>query len=161
MVGAFDAWFLDGFSPARNPGMWSAQALGRIGALSAQAARAGTFTVAGSVRRGLQAAGFALDKKPGFAHKRERLEARFAGAGTVPALSSPYPYAAAHPRRVAILGAGVAGAACAHALARRGVETIVLEAAAALGAGASGNPAGLVMPRLDREGPLSELFLAA
>jgi tRNA 5-methylaminomethyl-2-thiouridine biosynthesis bifunctional protein len=47
-------------------------------------------------------------------------------------------------------------------LARRGVETVVLDAAAALGAGASGNPVGLVMPRLDRgEGPLSELFLAS
>ncbi len=74
-----------------------------------------------------------------------------------------YPYAPVHnPKRVAIVGAGVAGAACAQALTRRGVETIVLEAATELGAGASGNPAGLIMPRFDRGGgALSELFLAA
>jgi tRNA 5-methylaminomethyl-2-thiouridine biosynthesis bifunctional protein len=75
--------------------------------------------------------------------------------------SKPYPYAAVNPKRVAIIGAGIAGAACAQALARRGVETIVLEAGRALGEGASGNPAGLVMPRLDRGGALGELFLAA
>ncbi|HET9231651.1 MAG TPA: FAD-dependent 5-carboxymethylaminomethyl-2-thiouridine(34) oxidoreductase MnmC, partial [Vitreimonas sp.] len=79
------------------------------------------------------------------------------GRGGAPSI---YPYAAAHPTRVAIIGAGIAGAACAQALVRRGVETIVLEAARELGAGASGSPAGLVMPRLDR-GPLGELFLAA
>lgn len=72
-----------------------------------------------------------------------------------------YPYAPSHPKRVAVLGAGIAGAACAQALARRGVETIVLEAAPTLGAGASGNPAGLVMPRLDRGGVLKEFYLAA
>ncbi len=60
-----------------------------------------------------------------------------------------------------MLGAGIAGASVARALVRRGVEVIVLEAGGELGAGASGNPAGLVMPRLDRDGPLREVFLAA
>ena len=180
MTGAFDAWFLDGFSPARNPGMWSRALMARLAALSAPGARAGTFTVAGDVRRALEAAGFVVEKKPGFAGKRERLEARFLGAPApapsahaapsqetsagpgvrVPSLGL-YPYAACHPKRVAILGAGIAGAACAAALTRRGVEAIVLEAAPGLGAGASGNPAGLVMPRFDRGGALSEVFLAS
>ena len=137
--------------------------------LSNPGARLATFTVAGDVRRGLEAAGFAVEKKPGFGAKRERLEAaspaRRAEAGrqrrrSDAARSTPTP--PANPKRVAILGAGIAGAACAEALTRRGVEAIVLDAARALGAGASGNPAGLVMPRLDRGGgPLSELFLAA
>lgn len=65
------------------------------------------------------------------------------------------------PKRVAVLGAGIAGASAAQALARRGVEVVVLEAARKLGAGASGNPVGLVMPRLDRGGVLSEVYLAA
>ena len=72
-----------------------------------------------------------------------------------------YPCAPCFPKRVAILGAGIAGAACAQALVRRGVETVVLEAAPLLGAGASGNPAGLVMPRLDRGGVLAQFHLAA
>jgi tRNA 5-methylaminomethyl-2-thiouridine biosynthesis bifunctional protein len=152
LEGQFDAWFLDGFAPARNPGMWSEGVFRNIARLSAPGAHAATFTVAGEVRRGLESAGFAVEKKPGFGAKRERLEARRAGAASA---------AKASLKRVAILGAGIAGAATAHALTRRGVETVVLEAAPVLGAGASGNPAGLVMPRLDRDGPLREVFLAA
>jgi tRNA 5-methylaminomethyl-2-thiouridine biosynthesis bifunctional protein len=167
----FDAWFLDGFAPARNPAMWTPALFAHIARLSAPGARLGTFTVAGDVRRGLEAAGFAVEKKPGFGPKRERLEATFPPprAGEVDRAQREtegrvaiYPYAPAKPGRVAILGAGIAGAAAAQALARRGVETIVLDAALDLGAGASGNPAGLVMPRLDRGGgPQTELFLAA
>lgn len=159
LVGSFDAWFLDGFSPARNPGMWTPALMARIAALSAPGARVATFTVAKDVRLALEGAGFAVEKQPGFGSKRERLEARLkAPPASAP---TPYPYAAGRPKRVAILGAGIGGAACAAALARRGVETVVLDAATALGAGASGNPAGLVMPRLDRGGALSELFMAA
>ncbi|GAN00512.1 putative peptidase [alpha proteobacterium U9-1i] len=178
--GKFDAWFLDGFAPARNAAMWSPDVFKRIAALSAPGARAATFTVAGEVRRGLEAAGFAVEKKPGFGRKRERLEATFSsaarergaaaddggGAAAFPLRfatlsTSPARGGRASASRVAILGAGIAGAATAAALTRRGLETIVLDAAPALGAGASGNPAGLIMPRLDRGGPLAEVFLAA
>ena len=160
LSGQFDAWFLDGFAPARNPAMWSAETFRHIARLSAPGARLATFTVAGEVRRGLSAAGFEVEKKPGFGAKRERLEATFRGkpAGRP---ASIYPSAAVHPKRVAILGAGIAGAAAAHALADRGVETVALDAARTLGAGASGNPAGLVMPRLDRGGVLRAFHLAA
>lgn len=160
LSGAFDAWFLDGFAPARNPEMWSPELLKQIARLSAPGARLATFTVAGDVKRGLGGAGFAVEKKPGFGKKRERLEATL--QTPAPALSEAiYPYAACNPKRVAVLGAGIAGASVAQALTRRGVEVVVLEAARELGAGASGNPAGLVMPRLDRGGPLAELYLAA
>jgi tRNA 5-methylaminomethyl-2-thiouridine biosynthesis bifunctional protein len=150
--GQFDAWFLDGFAPARNARMWSEGVFRNVARLSAPGACAATFTVAGDVRRGLESAGFAVEKKPGFGAKRERLEARRPGAA---------PAAKVSPKRVAILGAGIAGATAAHALTRRGLEAVVLDAAPTLGAGASGNPAGLVMPRLDRDGPLREVFLAA
>ncbi len=169
----FDGWFLDGFAPARNPAMWSVELLRQVGRLSAPGARLATFTVAGDVRRGLEAAGFSVERKPGFGGKRERLEARLKERGSSDPQRSAtpnaglktraplYPYAPCFPKRVAIIGAGIAGAACAQALTRRGVETVVLEAAPALGAGASGNPAGLVMPRLDRAGVLAPFHLAA
>lgn len=153
MEARFDAWFLDGFAPARNAAMWSEDVFRHIARLSPPGARIATYSVAGDVRRRLEGNGFAVEKKPGFAGKRQRLEAR---AGEIADASET-----ALPKRVAIIGAGIAGAACAAALARRGIETVVLDAARELGAGASGNPAGLVMPRLDRGGALSEVFLAA
>lgn len=157
----FDAWFLDGFSPARNEAMWTPTLFAEIARLSAPGARVATFTVAGAVRRGLESAGFTVAKRPGFGAKRERLEAMERGSSdplTTPdaaGLKIRVPV-----KRVAVIGAGIAGAACAAALTRRHVETVVLEAARDLGAGASGNPASLVMPRLDRGGALSVLFLA-
>ncbi|HVI32212.1 tRNA (5-methylaminomethyl-2-thiouridine)(34)-methyltransferase MnmD [Phenylobacterium sp.] len=148
--GQADVWFLDGFSPALNPAMWRDEVMALVGARSAPDARAATFTVAGQVRRALAAAGFQVEKKPGFGRKRERLEARFPG---MPADISP--------RRVAIIGGGIAGAAAARAVRALGGETLLLEAER-LGAGGSGNPAGLVTPRLDAGlGAPAELFAQA
>ena len=135
--GQADAWFLDGFAPAVNPQMWTDEVLALVGKRSAPGARAATFTVAGQVRRGLTAAGFTVDKRPGFGRKRERLEARRAGRNVEPPAC-----------RVAIVGAGVAGTAAARAVRALGAEAVVIETQAP-GAGGSGNPAVLMTPRLD------------
>ncbi len=145
-----DAWFLDGFAPARNPAMWSPEVFTALAAHSRPGARLATFTVAGEVRRGLAAVGFAVEKKPGFGAKRERLEGVFEGAPSRPSRSVLAPRSRNRPPADAlIIGAGVAGAFAARALARRGLAVQVLDAAAAPASGASGNPVGLVMPRLD------------
>ncbi|WP_323843827.1 FAD-dependent 5-carboxymethylaminomethyl-2-thiouridine(34) oxidoreductase MnmC [Microbulbifer magnicolonia] len=68
-----DAWFLDGFAPAKNPAMWTPELFENIAALSRPGATFATFTCAGLVRRGLKEAGFALTKVPGFGRKREML----------------------------------------------------------------------------------------
>ena len=147
-----DAWFLDGFAPAKNPEMWSAEVLGHVARLSAAGARAATYTVAGDVRRGLQAVGFEVAKVPGHGRKKERLEARFAGVNVEREA----------PKRVAVIGAGIAGAWAARAFVRRGCEVTVYDQAAALGSGGSGNPLALVMPRLDAgDGPASRALLEA
>lgn len=69
-----DAWFLDGFAPSKNPAMWEGiyQHLAR---LSRSGTRAATYSVAVAVQRGLAAAGFIIEKVPGFGRKRERLQA--------------------------------------------------------------------------------------
>ena len=154
-TGRADAWFLDGFSPAVNPQMWTPQVLARIAARSAPGAQAATFTVAGSVRRALADAGFKAEKRPGHGRKRERLEAHLPNA----------PMTGANPesivRRVAIIGAGIAGAAAARAVRALGGQAIVIEADHP-GAGGSGNPAALVTPRLDAGlGPAARLFARA
>ena len=69
--GRADAWFLDGFSPARNPELWSADLLLQVGTHTAPVGSFATYTAAGHVRRALDAAGFAVRKVPGFAHKRD------------------------------------------------------------------------------------------
>ena len=73
--GTADAWYLDGFAPSRNPQMWEAGLLGAVGAASRPGTLAATYSVAGAVRRGLEAAGFALERLPGYGRKREMLRA--------------------------------------------------------------------------------------
>ena len=154
--GPADAWFLDGFSPARNPQMWSEEVLGAVARLSAPGARLATFTVAGHVRRGLASVGFDVEKRPGFGAKRERLEGLLAPAA--PSFGSTRRPPA---RSVAIVGGGIAGAALVRAFHRQGVACTLVEAIRA-GAGASGNPAALVTPRFDAGfGPAAELHAQA
>lgn len=150
--GAADAWFLDGFSPSANPGMWSEALMAAVARHCAPGARAATFTVAGGVRRALAAAGFTVEKRPGFGRKRERLEAVWPGQ------AEP---GSACPPRVAIIGAGIAGAALARAFRVLGAEPLVIEHDAP-GSGASGNAAALVMPRLDAGGgAVAQLYAQA
>lgn len=151
-TGQADAWFLDGFSPALNPQMWRDDVLEAVAARTAPGGRLATFTVAGSVRRALEAQGFVVAKRPGHGRKRERLEAWRA--------DDPAP-SPVDPPRVAVIGAGIAGAAMARALRSGGAEIRVFDPAGP-GQGASGNPAALVTPRLDAGlGPLAALFAQA
>jgi len=140
--GRADAWFLDGFAPAVNPQMWTDALMSLVAARSAPGARVATYTVAGQARRALAAAGFLVERRPGFGGKRERLEAR------LPHDASADAPAVQPPPRVAIVGAGIAGAALARAFRMLGAAPRVFDADGG-GAGASGMPAALVTPRLD------------
>lgn len=73
-----DAWFLDGFAPAKNPEMWTDALFQQLARLSAPGATLATFTSAGFVRRGLQAAGFAMQRSKGFGFKRQMLSGQLA-----------------------------------------------------------------------------------
>lgn len=68
-----DAWFLDGFAPAKNPDMWTPNLFNAMARLARPGATLATFTSAGFVRRGLQEAGFTMQKRKGFGRKREML----------------------------------------------------------------------------------------
>ncbi|SFB46536.1 tRNA U34 5-methylaminomethyl-2-thiouridine-forming methyltransferase MnmC [Rhizobium sp. NFR07] len=69
----FDAWFLDGFAPSRNPGMWSPELMQALFDRTKPGGTFGTYAAAGFVRRNLAGAGFAVERRPGFAGKREML----------------------------------------------------------------------------------------
>lgn len=137
-----DAWFLDGFSPAKNEKMWDETLWPLLVKRSASGARAATFTVAGAVRRGLSGVGFDVEKRPGHGRKRERLEAVFGAAEAQPTKTASQP-------KVAIIGAGIAGACLAHSLKQRGAAVTLYDQSSGPAQGTSGNPLALVMPRLD------------
>ncbi|QTP53733.1 bifunctional tRNA (5-methylaminomethyl-2-thiouridine)(34)-methyltransferase MnmD/FAD-dependent 5-carboxymethylaminomethyl-2-thiouridine(34) oxidoreductase MnmC [Billgrantia sulfidoxydans] len=130
LEGQVDAWFLDGFAPAKNPEMWQNELFAAMAARSRPGATFATFTCAGVVKRGLAAAGFAWRKVPGFGRKREMLAGEIAAPpadtrrGQTPWFTPPAPRP---PRRVAVIGAGIAGASTAAALARRGIEVTLID----------------------------------
>ncbi|WP_018997551.1 FAD-dependent 5-carboxymethylaminomethyl-2-thiouridine(34) oxidoreductase MnmC [Hirschia maritima] len=160
-----DAWFLDGFSPAKNPAMWSSDVMMQVGRHSSEGALIGTYTVAGHVRRSLSEAGFEVSKQPGFGKKRERLEAIFKGKpANLEKEADPLllDCQEAAPQSVAIVGAGIMGACLAHAFKQRGCDVRVLDQANSVEEGASANPLGLVAPRLDgADTPQARLLIDA
>ncbi len=134
-----DAWFLDGFTPSKNPDMWTDNVFGEMARLSAPGATFSTFTAAGFVKRGLRNAGFTVEKKRGFGPKRDMLAGVYAGEARVPV-------AASRTKEIAIHGAGLAGCAAAYVLPQYGF-TPVLYDPNGLASGASGNAVGLINPR--------------
>ena len=147
-----DAWFLDGFSPARNPQMWTPSLLARVGALSSPGARIGTFTAAGAVRSSLAQAGFDVRKTQGFGRKRHRIEAVMPTAAQADKDRGVI--------RPVIVGAGIAGLCLVDAFARRGISAAVIDPND--GTAASANAAAIIKPRLDRQdSPLARFALSA
>ncbi|WP_120500347.1 tRNA (5-methylaminomethyl-2-thiouridine)(34)-methyltransferase MnmD [Roseovarius sp. EL26] len=68
--GEADAWYLDGFSPAKNPELWQEDLMAEVTRHTAPDGTAATYTAAGFVRRGLGAAGFTVTRTPGYGRKR-------------------------------------------------------------------------------------------
>jgi tRNA 5-methylaminomethyl-2-thiouridine biosynthesis bifunctional protein len=138
-----DAFYLDGFAPARNAAMWSDDVFRRVGRLAAPGATAATWSAARAVRDGLASSGFVVERAPGFGGKRDITVARFA-----PRFVPPRPAAwrppHAGPREALVIGAGLAGCAAAWALARQGWRATVLDRQPAPAQETSGNPGGLM-----------------
>ncbi|MEC7670009.1 MAG: tRNA (5-methylaminomethyl-2-thiouridine)(34)-methyltransferase MnmD [Pseudomonadota bacterium] len=75
-----DAWFLDGFAPAKNPELWEPDLMAEVGKHTAPDGTAATYSAAGAIRRALEAGGFTVDRIPGFGRKRHMTVARKAPA---------------------------------------------------------------------------------
>ena len=174
-------WYLDGFAPARNAGMWHHNLFAHMAALSKPCARFTTFTAAGHVRRGLTEAGFEVKKRKGFGSKRECLE----GFLTANATDSPSddkssdeaPSAARQkhcplcswdlvspsrePGEVIVIGAGLAGAFAARALADRGLQILVVDGKQ-VASGGSSNLQGITYTRPSRRfSPLTDFAIGS
>jgi len=139
-----DIWYLDGFSPEKNPAMWSNELFVQIARLSKPQATLATFTVAGFVRRGLSEVGFRLQKKLNHGKKREILVGTFQTA----------PFGKGYqqrpnrikPQQVTIIGGGIAAACAAYALTKQGVKVVVYCKDSEIAQGASSNAIGALFP---------------
>lgn len=139
-----DSVYLDGFSPQRNPDIWDVPTFKAVARCCRRGTRVATWTVARSVREALAQCGFVMEKVPGTPPKRDNLQGTFDPAWQ-PKHTRPTPSRRPAARCV-VIGAGLAGAAVAASLARRGWRVAVLDAAATPAAGASGLPAGVMAP---------------
>ncbi|HDX8746005.1 bifunctional tRNA (5-methylaminomethyl-2-thiouridine)(34)-methyltransferase MnmD/FAD-dependent 5-carboxymethylaminomethyl-2-thiouridine(34) oxidoreductase MnmC [Klebsiella michiganensis] len=157
-----DAWFLDGFAPAKNPDMWTAELFAAMARLARPGGTLATFTSAGFVRRGLQEAGFSMQKRKGFGRKREMLTGEMRETPEIPARAPWFARSGTEQRDAAIIGGGIASALLALALLRRGWQVTLYCADSAPAEGASGNRQGALYPLLSQHDPaLARFFPAA
>jgi tRNA 5-methylaminomethyl-2-thiouridine biosynthesis bifunctional protein len=145
---AADAFYLDGFTPARNPDMWTPAVMKALARLARPGATLATYTTARVVRDALSAAGFEPQLRPGFGPKRHMLAARFAPRGRrrVGALAPAW-----SERRAIVVGAGLAGAAVTERLAARGWQVHLIERNPGPAMEASAMPAGVFHPHVSRD----------
>ncbi|GCB04582.1 tRNA 5-methylaminomethyl-2-thiouridine biosynthesis bifunctional protein MnmC [Ralstonia sp. SET104] len=143
---AADAFYLDGFSPAKNPDLWQPRVFKQLARVARAGATLATYTAAGFVRRGLQEAGFEAHKAPGFGTKRDMTIARFPtywrtrrGPAEAPVWSE---------RHAIVLGAGLAGCSVAERLASRGWRITLIDANDGPACGTSAHRAAAMHPHV-------------
>ncbi|WP_404426577.1 bifunctional tRNA (5-methylaminomethyl-2-thiouridine)(34)-methyltransferase MnmD/FAD-dependent 5-carboxymethylaminomethyl-2-thiouridine(34) oxidoreductase MnmC [Thalassospira australica] len=169
--GMVDCWFLDGFAPSRNPDMWRPELFTALAAASSRdGANLATFSAARIVRDGLEQAGFEVAKRKGYAYKRDMITARLAPKGTDESADhgkgmDENPWfvlpKVTDNKRIAIIGGGMAGAACARALQNRRCAVTLFEKSERLANAASGNPIGMLEPYFTADNAITGRFYEA
>lgn len=159
---AVNAWFLDGFAPSCNPELWQEQIFQHIMRLSAQGTTFASFSVAGVLKRALQSYGVEITRPKGFGHKREMLKAIWKNTddliqNDLKKHNQPNNQKQNHQKhtiqkhnsqkKIAIIGAGIAGLTTAWTLTQRGIAVTLFEQEQPL-AGGSGNPLAMLNPKL-------------
>ncbi len=149
-----DAWYLDGFSPAKNPAMWTSSVFERMAANSAAGASCSTYTSAGFVKRNLGQAGFEVRKVSGHGNKREMLVATLKDKLSPPLFYKDKPWfvpakkITSTSKKMTIIGAGIAGLSMAYSMVQRGWSVCIIDKHGDIAAETSANPAAIVYPRL-------------
>lgn len=163
-----DAWYLDGFSPAKNPDMWSQQVFDLLARNSHIGTTCSTYTSAGFVRRNMLAAGFSVSKVSGCGNKREILLAQLNSSQPVSLKFKDKPWfrlpskTAVSEKKAVIIGAGIAGLSLAYSLVKRGWAVTIIDKHGDVAKEATSNPAPIVYPRLSINNDVdTEFFTAA
>ena len=154
-----DTWFLDGFSPKKNPLVWTDKLFKQLYNFTNLDGSLSTFSVAGHIRRGLLKAGFKVSKVSGYGNKKEISYAIKKDL----IRSNQYKFSCEKKiGPVAIIGSGISGASLAYALRKRNIECFIIDKSYKLANGASGNKIALQMPKLTMDNsPYGQLSLEA
>lgn len=147
-----DIWFMDGFAPSKNPDMWSLEVCKGIANLSKYGTILSTYSVARSVRENLEKSGFSVEKRSGFATKKEMLRAKFLCDNlsfsdlcfSAPNLNQP--------KNVLVIGAGIAGIVTALKFQNAGFSVKVAEKNKEVALNGSGNLVGALTPLITQKG---------
>ncbi len=140
-----DTWFLDGFSPKKNPLVWTDKLFKQLYNFTNLDGSLSTFSVAGNIRRGLLNAGFKVSKVSGHGKKKEISYA----VKKIPISIKQYNFSCEkNIDPVAIIGSGISGASIAYALRKRNIECFIIDKSYKIANGASGNKLALQMPKL-------------
>jgi tRNA 5-methylaminomethyl-2-thiouridine biosynthesis bifunctional protein len=145
-----DAFYLDGFAPAKNPELWNPAIFKALARLAGEGATFATYSSAGDIKRALTQCGFEYRKVDGFGWKRAMLVGHFAPRWRVRRYEPPAPLALGE-RHAVVIGAGLAGCAVIERLAARGWRVTSLERHGSVAQDASGNPAGVFHPMISRD----------
>ncbi|HHF7375710.1 bifunctional tRNA (5-methylaminomethyl-2-thiouridine)(34)-methyltransferase MnmD/FAD-dependent 5-carboxymethylaminomethyl-2-thiouridine(34) oxidoreductase MnmC [Legionella bozemanae] len=162
-----DAWFLDGFAPAKNQNMWSDALMKVIAMLSKEETTLATYTAASSVKTSLSQHGFVVKKRKGFGPKRHMVCARFAQMPSQNTTKRHTPWHVGKAEKYSsksavIIGAGLAGCFTAHALNKRGWNVTIIDELSQIGSGGSANQQAVLFPKLSAySSPLTQFMLAA
>ncbi|MBR8144115.1 bifunctional tRNA (5-methylaminomethyl-2-thiouridine)(34)-methyltransferase MnmD/FAD-dependent 5-carboxymethylaminomethyl-2-thiouridine(34) oxidoreductase MnmC [Burkholderia sp. AU19243] len=150
LVARADAFYLDGFAPAKNPDLWSADVFRALARVAAEDATFATYSSAGVVKQALVEAGFTYRKVPGLGGKFAMLVGEYAPRWRMRRHEPPraLPVAA---RDAIVIGAGLAGCAVVERLAARGWNVTLIERHEGIAQDASGNPAGVFHPLMTRD----------
>ena len=144
LVAQVDAFYLDGFAPAVNPARWDRHAMKALARHAAHGATVTSWCTAPEVGAGLLAAGFPNEQQQqrGVADSSSLCVGRFAPHQPLQRPLGREPLAPA-ARQALIVGAGLAGAACAWALTQQGIACTVMDSRPGPAQASSGNPVGL------------------
>ncbi|GAB3478002.1 bifunctional tRNA (5-methylaminomethyl-2-thiouridine)(34)-methyltransferase MnmC2/FAD-dependent 5-carboxymethylaminomethyl-2-thiouridine(34) oxidoreductase MnmC1 [Polaromonas eurypsychrophila] len=149
-----DSVYLDGFSPSKNPDIWDLYTLKAVARCCRRGTRIVSWTIARTVLDGLSQCGFTVRKIPGLPPKRDNLQGEFDPRWEPRKPMSFTPFTPVTPSSCVVIGAGLAGAAVAASLARRGWQVEVLDSHVAPAGGASGLPAGVLVPHVSPDDSL-------
>lgn len=162
-----DAWYLDGFAPAKNKSMWSDSLIKIIALLSKEGTSLATYTAAGSVKENLSGHGFIVEKKKGFGPKRHMISAYFNSKALQSIKRRHTPWHVGMPEQyqnksATIIGAGLAGCFTAYSLAKKGWKVTLIDELNEVGQGASANQQAVLFPKLSAyNSPLTQFMLSA